>query len=193
LLSELIRAEDHGDRLTYDELVSLAVILLVGGTDTARNQLAAAVHALADHPDQWELLGNRPELAPQAVEELMRYSPINFKMVRQAVVDVELGGVHFPAGSLVIANTAAANRDPAVYDDPNRLDITRDGTPAMVTFGGGAHYCLGVHLARIELAEALRAITARWANPRRTGPAPWKPITELNGPITLPIEFDARV
>ena len=95
--------------------------------------------------------------------------------------------------SLVLANTAAANRDPAVYDDPDRLDITRQGAPAMLTFGGGVHYCLGVHLARIELAEALRVITARISNPRRTGPAPWKPITELSGPTTLPIEFDARL
>jgi len=191
LISELIRAEDHGDRLTYDELVSLAVILLIAGTDTARNQLAAAVQALVDHPDQWALLANRPELAPQAVEELMRHSPVNFRVLRQAVVDVELGGVHFPAGSLIIANTAAANRDPAVYEDPDRLDITRDEAPAMLTFGGGRHYCLGGHLARIELAEALRVITAKVANPRLTGPAPWKPITELSGPTTLPIEFDA--
>jgi cytochrome P450 len=114
-------------------------------------------------------------------------------VLRKAVVDIELGGVHFPAGSLVIANTAAANRDPAVYDDPERLDITRHGAPAMLTFGGGVHYCLGAHLARIELAEALRVITAKMSNARRTGPAPWKPITELSGPTTLPIEFTGRV
>jgi cytochrome P450 len=192
LISELIRAEDDGNRLTHDELVNLAVILLHAGTDTTRNQLAAAVQVLADHPDQWQLLANRPELASQAVEELMRHSPVNFRVLRKAVVDVELGGVHFPAGSLVIANTAAANRDPAVYDDPDRLDITRQGSPAMLTFGGGVHYCLGVHLARLELAEALRVITARMSTPRLTGPAPWKPITELSGPTTLPIEFEAR-
>jgi cytochrome P450 len=193
LISELIRAEDDGGRLTHDELVNLAVILLNAGTDTTRNQLAAAVQVLADHPDQWELLANRPELAPQAVEELMRHSPILFAALRKTVVDVELDGVVFPAGSFVIANTAAANRDPAVYDDPDRLDITRQGAPAMLTFGGGVHYCLGAHLARVELAEALRVITARMSNPRRTGPAPWKPITELSGPTTLPIEFTGRV
>ena len=168
------------------------MILLHAGTDTTRNQLAAAVQVLADHPDQWELLANRPELASQAVEELMRHSPVNFRVLRKAVVDVELDGVAFPTGSLVIANTAAANRDPAVYDDPDRLDITRQGAPAMLTFGGGVHYCLGAHLARIELAEGLRVVTARMSNPRRTGPAPWKPITELSGPKTLPIEFEAR-
>ena len=146
------------------------MILLHAGTDTTRNQLAAAVQVLADHPDQWELLANCPELASQAVEELMRHSPVNFRVLRKAVVDVDLGGVQFPTGSLVFANTAAANRDPAAYDDPDRLDITRQGAPAMLTFGGGVHYCLGVHLARIELAEALRVIAARMANPRRTGP-----------------------
>ena len=104
--------------------------------------------------------------------------------------DVELGDVLVPAGTLVIANTAAANRDPAVYDDPDRLDITRDGPPPMLTFGGGVHYCLGAHLARLELAEALRVITRRLPNPRRTGHALWKPITGISGPTTLPIEFD---
>jgi cytochrome P450 len=195
LLSELIRAEDPtypGDRLTHDELVNLAIILLNAGTDSTRNQLAAAVQTLADHPDQWELLAAHPELAPQAVEELIRHSPIVLGALRKVVVDVELGGVVFPAGSLVIANTSAANRDPAVYDDPDRLDITRAGAPAMLTFGGGVHYCLGAYLARVKLTEALRAITARMSDVRRTGPAPWKPITDLSGPITLPIEFRSR-
>jgi cytochrome P450 len=95
-----------------------------------------------------------------------------------------------PAGTLVIANTAAANRDPAVYDDPDRLDITREGAPAMQTFGAGMHYCLGANLARLELAEALSVMTQRMPNARRTGPAPWKPLTALSGPATLPIEFD---
>jgi len=192
VISELIRAEYDGDRLTHDELVSLLVILFIGGTDTTRNQLAAAVQTLIGHPDQWELLAARPELAPQAVEELMRHSPVNFRILRKTVTDVELAGVRFPAGSVVIANTAAANRDPAVFDHPERLDILREGAPAMLAFGGGVHYCLGTHLARVELAEALRVITARLPNPRRIGPAPWKPITELSGPTTLPIEFTGR-
>ena len=111
--------------------------------------------------------------------------------MRVAVEDVELAGFTIPAGTLVIANTAAANRDPAVYDEPDRLDITRDDPPAMLTFGGGIHYCLGAHLARIELAEALTIITRRMPNPRRVGAAPWKPMIGITGPVTLPIEFDA--
>ena len=190
LLSDLIRAEEDGDRLTHDELLMLAGGILMAGTDTTRNQLAAAVQVLCDHPDQWALLAAHPELAGKAVEELMRYSPIIFSTMRVALEDVELAGITLPAGTLVIANTAAANRDPAVYDEPDRLDITRDAPPAMLTFGGGIHYCLGAHLARIELAEALTVITRRMSNPRR-GAAPWKPVTGITGPTALPIEFDA--
>jgi cytochrome P450 len=120
----------------------------------------------------------------------MRHSPIAAATFRAATVDVELGGVTIPAGTLVVVNTAGANRDPAVYDEPDRLDITRDDPSAMLTFGGGVHYCLGSHLARAELVQALTVITRRMPNARRTGPAPWKPLIGLSGPITLPIEFD---
>ena len=190
LISQLIRAEDDGDRLSADELRMLAEALLMAGTDTTRNQLAAAVQDLCDHPRQWALLAEHPELAPQAVEELMRHSPVIFTTMRKAVEDVELGGVSMPAGTLVIVNTAAANRDPAVYDGPDRLDITREGPATMLTFGGGIHYCLGAHLARLELAQALTVITRRMPNPHRAGPAPWKPLVGITGPTTLPIEFD---
>ena len=192
LISELIRAGDDGDRLTHDELVSLAAILLNAGTDTTRNQLAAAVQVLCAHPDQWALLAEHPELAPQAVDELIRHTPIVFASLRVAIEDVELGGVLIPARTIVVANTASANRDPAVYDEPDRLDITRAAPPALMTFGGGVHYCLGAHLARVELSAALRVITRRMPNARRTGPAPWRLPTGLSGPTTLPIEFDTR-
>lgn len=191
LISELIRAEDDGDRLNIDELRMLAAGLLMGGTDTTRNQLAASVHVLCDHPHQWALLASHPELAASAVEETIRHSPVAFGTFRTAIEDVELAGAMIPAGTLVIANTAAANRDPAVYDDPDRLDITRSGAPAIQTFGGGMHYCLGANLAKAELAEALVVMTRRMPNARRTGPAPWKPLTALSGPTTLPIEFEA--
>jgi cytochrome P450 len=120
----------------------------------------------------------------------MRYSLIIFTTMRKAVEDVELAGVTIPAGTLVIVNTAAANRDPAIYQDPDRLDITREGAPAMLTFGGGIHYCLGAHLARIELAEALTVMARRMPNIGHTGAVPWKPKTGITGPISLPVEFD---
>jgi cytochrome P450 len=190
LLSDLMRAEVDGDRLTHQELLSLAAQLLMAGTDTTRNQLAAALHVFCDHPEQWHLLAERPELASQAVHEVMRFSPIIFGTIRQAVEDIEIGEVTIPAGTLVIANTAAANRDPTIYEDPDRFDITREGAPTMLTFGGGIHYCLGAHLARIELAEALTVLSRLMPNIRRVGAAPWKPFTGITGPISLPVAFD---
>jgi cytochrome P450 len=190
LLSDMIRAEVDGDRLTHDELLTLAATLLMAGTDTTRNQLAAAVQVFCEHPDQWALLADHPELATKAVEEAMRYSPVIFTTMRTAVEDVELNGFTIPAGTIVIANTAAANRDPAVYQDPDRFDITREDAPAMLTFGGGIHYCLGAHLARIELAEALTTMARRMPNIRLDGAVPWKSITGISGPACLPVEFD---
>ncbi len=194
LISDLIRSEDPtfpGDRLTHDELRMLSATLLAAGTDTTRNQLAAAVQALSAHPDQWALLAQHPELAAGAVQELMRYYPIIFGTIRQAADDVELAGVGIKAGTVVLANTAAANRDPAVYEHPGQLDITREGAPPMLTFGGGAHYCLGAHLARLELTEALRVITQCMPNPRQSGPVPWNAISGITGPTALPLEFDS--
>ena len=191
LLSDLIRAEDDGDRLNAAELRMLAAGLLLAGTDTTRNQLAASVHVMCDHPDQWALLQEQPELAMQAVDETMRHSPIASGTLRIVTEDVEFGGFMFPAGTMIIANTAAANRDPAVYDDPDRFDITRAASPAILTFGGGVHYCLGANLARLELAEALKILARRMANPPIVGPAPWKPMVSLSGPRSLPIEFSA--
>jgi cytochrome P450 len=190
LISDLIRAEDDGDRLTHDELLMLGATLLGAGTDTTRNQLAAAVQVLSAHPDQWALLARHPELASGAVHELMRYCPIVFGTIRAAAEDIELAGVRIPAGTVVVANTAAANRDPDVYPDADVLDITRADPPAMLAFGGGVHYCLGAHLARLELTEALRVITRRMPNPRHAGPAPWKAISGITGPITVPLTFD---
>lgn len=190
LISELIRAEDGGDRLSSDELRMLVAALLMGGNDTTRRQLGAAVHVLCDHPGQWSLLGQHPELAVNAVEEVIRHSPITLITLRTAVEDVDLAGLTIAAGTLVVVNTGAANRDPAVYDDPDRLDIRRVGAPAIQTFGAGTHYCLGANLARLELAEALSVITRRMPNARRTGAAPWAPLTALTGPLSLPIAFD---
>ncbi|OBG69491.1 cytochrome [Mycobacterium sp. E3298] len=190
LLSDLIRAEDDGDRLNTAELRMLAGGLLLAGTDTTRNQVAASVHVLCEHPEQWDLLKEHPELAMRAVEETMRHSPIAGGTLRLVVEDAELDGYLFPAGTMVLVNTAAANRDPAVYDDPDRVDITREGAPPILTFGGGVHYCLGANLARREIAEALNVIAGRLLNPRTAGPVPWKPMVSLSGPKSLPIEFD---
>jgi cytochrome P450 len=191
LISELIRAEHDGDHLNMDELRMLAGGILMAGTDTTRNQVAAAVDVLCDHPDQWDLLAQRPELAMKAVEELMRFYPVVFGAMRTATEDVEYEGVVIPAGTFVMVNTAAANRDSAVYEDPDRLDITREAAAPMQTFGAGAHYCLGSNLARREMAEALVTMARRMPNLRRAGAASWKPLVGICGPAVLPVEFDA--
>jgi cytochrome P450 len=191
LISELIRAEDDGDRLSKDELRMLAGGILMAGTDTTRNQVAAAVDILCDHPDQWELLAEHPELAMKAVEELMRFYPVVFGAMRMTTEDVEYEGVVIPADTFVMVNTAAANRDANVYEDPDVLDITREGAAPMQSFGAGAHYCLGANLARREIAEALIVMAHRMRNLHRAGPAPWKPLVGISGPATLPVEFDA--
>src|SRR6516225_8666463 len=190
LLSDLIRAEHDGDRLSAEELRMLAAALLLAGTDTTRNQVAASIGVLCDHPDQWELLRDKPALAQAAVNETMRHSPISNSLLRTVTEDVEFAGFVFPAGTMVMANTAAANRDPAIYDAPDRFAITREGSPPILTFGAGVHFCLGANLARLEIAEALTAVTRRIPTPRRNGPSPWKPFVGLSGPTTLPIAFD---
>jgi cytochrome P450 len=190
LLSELIRIEDAGDRLDAAELRMLAFSILIAGTDTTRSQLAASMQVLCDHPDQWALLREKPDLAMRAVEETMRHSPSMCSTVRSATADTTIGDYTFPAGTFILVNTYAANRDATIYDDPARFDIARDAPPPILTFGGGAHYCLGANLARRELAEALKILSRRLPNPRRGEFPPWKPLLGMSGPTSLPIEFD---
>lgn len=189
IISDLIIAEDD-EQISHSELLVMIMTFLAAGTDTTHNQLAAAVQVLCDYPDQWALLAAHPELAPKAVDELMRHSAIFPHAPRVTTTDVTLGGVMIPAGTVVIANLAAANRDSAVYDDPDALDITRDSAAPMMSFGGGAHNCLGAHLARLELATALQVMSRRMPNLRRTGLAPWSGFTGVTGPVTLPVEFE---
>jgi cytochrome P450 len=189
LLSDLIRAEDGGDRLSADELRMTVAGLLLGGTDTTRNQLAASMQVFLEHPEQWALLRTHPELAMSAVEESMRHSPAVCNTMRTTLEDVELDGYVFPSGTYILVNSYAANRDPDVYEDPERFDITREAAPAILSFGGGVHYCLGANLARQELAQGLQILARRMPDARCVGPAPWKPMLGMSGPTSLTVEF----
>lgn len=191
LLTALIAAEESGDRLSHDELLSMVNAVIVGGTDTTRNQLACSVALLASHPDQWKLLAEQPELAPRAVEETMRYLGAIRGTARFASEDIEYRGVLFPKGTFIAAATAAANRDSAVWADAQRFDITREpsGQPQL-TFGGGIHYCLGASLARAELQEALPILARRMPDLALDGEITWKPDgVAIWGPERLPISF----
>ncbi|CAN5736641.1 cytochrome P450 [soil metagenome] len=196
LLAGLIAVEEEGDRLQTDELVTLMDNILSAGTDTNRNQLATAVALFALHPDQFRRLVEDPSLAESAVEEVLRFSPVVAGTLRVATEEVVFdgdagplgpGGVLFPEGTVVLPTMAAANRDPAVFDDPDRFDIARAQPQAPLSFGGGAHYCLGAALARLELVEAFRAVARRLPDLHLTGDVVWKSPVGIGGPAVLPV------
>lgn len=192
LLTSMIAAEEAGDRLSTDELVMMTEAVIVAGTDTTRNQLGLSLALFAEHPDQWALLAEQPDLAPRAVEECMRYFGAVRGTGRFASEDIVYKDVLFPAGSIVMPALALANRDGAVFADPDRFDITREpsGQPQL-TFGSGIHYCLGAALARAELQEALPILAQRLPNMRIDGTITYKPSTVgIFGAQHFPITFD---
>jgi cytochrome P450 len=190
LLSDLIAIEEAGDRLSTDELVSLAIAVLMAGTDTTRNQLACALALFAEYPEQWALLADRPELAPRAVEEAMRYLGAVRGTVRFAPEDIVFRDVLFPKGTLVFVSLAGANRDPGTYEVPDAFDITRERSTQQMTFGSGIHHCMGAALARAELQESLTLLARRMPDLATDGPVEWKPTTfGIWGPARLPLRF----
>ena len=192
LITSLIAAEEAGDKLDEAELEMMVEAVIVGGTDTTRNQLGCSIALFAEHPEQWKLLAEQPELAGKAVEETMRYFGAVRATGRFASEDIEYKGVLFPKGTLVTPSLSIANRDETVFNDANIFDITREpaGQPQM-TFGSGIHYCLGAALARAEQHEALPIMAQRMKNLRIDGAVTWKPSTvAIFGPENLPISFD---
>ncbi|HEX2851204.1 MAG TPA: cytochrome P450 [Acidimicrobiales bacterium] len=191
LLSDLIAAEEAGDRLSTDELVMMCDAVLMAGTDTTRNQLACSVALLSEHPDQWALLAERPELATRAVEETMRYLGAVRGTARFASDDIEYRDVLFPKGTFVSVSLSMANFDDHVWPDPRRFDITREPSASpQMTFGSGIHYCLGASLARAELQEALPILARRMPDLAVDGAIEWKPANiGIWGPARLPLRF----
>jgi cytochrome P450 len=191
LLTRLIEAEEHGDRLSTDELVMMTEAVLMAGTDTTRNQLACAVALFTSHEAQWRALADDPALATSAVEESMRYLGAVRGTARVVAEDADYRGVEFPAGTLIMVSLAGANHDSAIWGDPHGFDITRpaSGTPQL-TFGSGIHYCLGASLARAELQEALPVLARRMPDLELVEPIEWKPPTVgIWGPSRLSLRF----
>jgi cytochrome P450 len=191
LLTDLIAAEEAGDRLTTDELVMMCDAVLMAGTDTTRNQLACSVALLVDNPDQWRRLAEDPGLAKSAAEETMRHLGTVGGTARFASEDIEYRDVLIPAGTLVVTSLATANVDPEVWDDPHRLDIERPpGSASHMTLGWGLHHCLGANLARAELQEALPLLARRMPDAVVDGEIEWKPANVgIWGPARLPLRF----
>ncbi len=184
VISAVVAARDTG-RAAPEDMVPLCTLLLLAGFETTVNLIGNAVLALQRHPEQWRLLVDDPTLAERAVEETLRFlSPVQLTG-RFAVQETELAGRVFAPGEGIVPLIAAANRDPAVFERPQEFDIMRDDADKHIAFSGGAHYCLGAPLARLEATIALRELAQRFPGLRIAGPVVQRRGTTLYGPERL--------
>ena len=191
LITDLIAAEEAGDKLNTEELTMMVDAVIVGGTDTTRNQLGLALALFAEYPEQWALLGKEPSLAQRAVEEVLRFSGAVGGTIRFASEDIEYNGVLFPKGTFMSTSMSTGNYDASVFPTPETFDITREpvGQPHL-SLGAGIHYCLGASLARAELQEAFTVLSQRMLNLELDGPVVYKPSgIGIFGPASLPVKF----
>lgn len=192
LITELLHAEEEGDRLSEEECVSLVSAVLVGGVDTTQSQLAHGMRLFAEHPEQWALLAEDPSLVGAAVEEVLRYEPITPFTARIVTEDLEYRDVSFPKGTFVFASAVTANRDPENYAEPERFDITAErDREKPLTFGAGPHFCLGATLARAELQEAFAYLAPRMRDLALDGEPVYGTATGVYGMQELPVRFTA--
>ncbi|MBP2585314.1 cytochrome P450 [Streptomyces sp. PvR006] len=193
LLSALVHTVDEGgDRLTEQELVSLAFLLLVAGHETTVNTIGNAVRALFDHPDQLAAVRADPAgLAAGLVEETLRYDgPVATTTPRIALEDTEIGGVQVPRGAIVLIAMAGADHDPERFPDPERFDVRRSDARSNLSFGHGIHFCLGAPLARLEGEVALRTLLERCPDLAPDGePGEWLPGLLIRGRRELPVRW----
>ncbi|MFC4148776.1 cytochrome P450 [Micromonospora mangrovi] len=192
LLTAMVRARDEdADRLTEEEVVTLAAGLLAAGHETTVTQIPNMVYVLLTTPGAWDRLRAEPELVPTAVEELMRFIPLGASAAfpRYALEDVELGGVLVRAGEPVVVSIASANRDEQVFPDADRLDLGREVNPH-VGFGHGVHHCVGAQLARMELRVVLETLLARTPGLHLAVPESeltWKSGLLVRGLVAMPV------
>ena len=190
LLTKLIRAEDEGDRLTVEELIATAILLLVAGHETTVGLISNAMLALLRHPDQFAAVVADPALASAAVEETLRFDAPVQLTGRVAKSEMAFGEVTVPEGAVLLMLLAATGRDPAVFTDPDTFDIRR-GMKEHLAFAAGPHFCLGAPLARLEATIALRKIAARVIAPELDEDRlAYKPNWNLRGPERLVITYD---
>jgi cytochrome P450 len=191
LLGALISARDEDDnRLTEAELIMLGVAILVGGHETTMNMSANMLTVLLSDRARWEHLVRDPSRIPAAVEELLRIIPVGVHAgaPRVATEDVELGGVVVRAGEAVLVSLAAANRDPAVFTNPEWLDLDREPGHHLA-FGFGSHFCLGASLARAELQVLIERLVTLVPGLRLAGEVEWRTTSRVRGPLELPVAW----
>jgi len=191
LLTALVHAEEAGDRLTVDELVAMVFLLLLAGHETTVNLIGNGALALMEHPDQLHRLREHPELIDSAIEELLRFTNPVEQLFRFAREDVEIKGTLIPRGSMVILHLSSANRDEAAFERAGELDIARSPNKH-VSFGHGAHYCLGAPLARLEGRIALLELVRRFPEMSLAVPPEtlrWRASASLHGLRALPLHL----
>jgi cytochrome P450 len=193
LATQLVQAEEAGDRLSQEELHANVSLLFAAGHETTANLIGNGLLALHRNPDQWQALRDEPALIRGAVEELLRYDSSVQMTTREVHEDVELSGVTLPKGVMVACLLGAANRDPAMFPEPDRLDVRRQKVTPL-SFGGGIHFCLGAQLARIETQEAFAGLLRRFPDmilPERDSPT-WRRSFTLRGLTKLPAQWNER-
>jgi cholest-4-en-3-one 26-monooxygenase len=192
IISTLLGAEVEGERLTDLEFDMFFELLAVAGNETTRNLISHGMRALIDHPDQRALLVEDPSLLGSAVDEMLRFASPVMYMRRTAQNDLELRGETIKAGDKVALWYIAANHDPDVFDDPHRFDVRRTPNEFLAFGGGGPHFCLGSHLAKLEITVMFEALLARLPNAEFAGPVQRLRSNFINGIKHMPVEFSAR-
>jgi cytochrome P450 len=194
LLSALVAAEEEGDKLSSQELTDQVMLLFIAGHETTVNLIGNGTLALLRHADQRAQLAEDRSLIANAIEELLRYdSPVQFSR-RITLAEWEVGGVRIPSGSVVLAALGAANRDPARWGaDSDTVNIRREGAGQHVSFGNGAHHCLGANLARLEGQVAIATMTSRYPEMSLSAEPDWNGRVTLRGLNTLPVRLGGRV
>jgi cytochrome P450 len=187
-LSQLLRANEDKDTLSDQELYDMVVLAVFGGIDTTRNQLGLAMSMFLEHPDQWRLLADRPDLARSAVEEVMRVRPTVTWVTREANEDFVYRDLELKRGTTIHLFSESAGTDPRHFTPG--FDIAAERKPHF-GFGGGVHHCLGHFIARTDMTEALKVLPRRIRNPRLDGEPTFLPDSGNTGAVRLPIAFDA--
>ncbi len=189
VLSALIQAEEAGDRLSPAELVSFVTLLYIAGHETTVNLIGNGTLALLRHPDELRRWRDDPALDTKAVDELLRYDGPVQNTVRVPLVDVELGGIHVPKGTLVATILGAANHDPEIFEAPHELRLDRPNANRHLAFAAGVHYCLGASLAKLEAQVAITTLIRRFPNLELAGAPEWRDRITIRGVSNLPLSF----